>query len=852
MPGIILVDDDASFLETLADILRERGYEIATASGGQEAIEKVKSTFFDLMITDIRMPGLDGIETLAGAREKHSDLRGIVITGYESAEDPIRAIKNGVDDYFVKPFDEEEFLASVDRSLKELKAAHDYKEERKKIRDDFISTVKQIALAIEGRDPYYSGHSQNVASFATKMGNELGLPRATIESLEIASYLHDLGQVEIQQAIIQKRGVLSGMEYEEIKKHPAFARNLLQAIPRFQSVIDIIFYHHEKFDGTGYPVGLKGNEIPLDSRILSLAEAYSSLLEMRPHRDAFSPEEALTILRQESGTSFDPSLIETLIKCISRDAEESMEEIGERREEEPTRERKRRFLIRVAHILLEMGQLQEARRAFEECLRLDEESKDSLFIMALRGLAFEALASGEVEKAKKLASRAEKCARGSNSYDQALIHIAKSAISIRKGASAKARAMLGDAEEIFSKWGAHGELVRTCLYRARALIGEPGSPPPRREFQDALAMALNLVRTYSLESILMEEMELTIPLLCTAFFQAIKIDGVRDYLFMLGKRNPRALTIELQKATEKHVLLFLHYMEGESLDEFKEMLTSLRESACESVRSRAAHLSTKITGAETAPVTCRACCMGRFTFFAGTSLIDDQQWKTAKSRYILAYLLINGQERIAEDKIFDAFWRDAPPQKARRRLNSAISQVRHVLESALHRTPLEIIMHEKESYFLNPQLRLSIDVRDFASFYERGLSEIKEDKIEEGIGSLQRAESLYGGDLLEGFAMEWVEEKRMSQRLIYGEILLLLIRHHYENECHDVCLHYARKLLSLDERHEKAHFYLIKSLLAVGNKKEAMAAYDTCVEVLRKELGMAPPPEIEELMLAIR
>jgi putative two-component system response regulator len=854
MPGILLVDDDASFLESLFLALKDRGYEITTAASGHEAIEKIKSNFFDLIIADIRMPGFDGIDTLAGAREKQPDLRGILVTGYQSSEDPIRAIKHRVDDYFVKPFDMDELLASVERSIKELKAANYYKDERKKIRDDFILTVKQIALAIEGRDPYYSGHSQNVASYAIQIGKERGLSKGSLENLEIASYLHDLGQVEIQQAIIQKRGVLSGMEYEEIKKHPVFARNLLQAIPRFQSVIDIIFYHHEKFDGTGYPVGLKGNDIQLESRILSLAEAYSSLLELRPHRDAFSPEEALAILQKESGTSFDPSLIEILIRCIEKESEEYRDSTDNEMEEELTQDKQRRAALQVGMVFLEMGQLLEARQAFEKCLHLDEERDDAISVEALRGLAAEAMASGEVEKARKHVAKAEKYARKSNSYQQALILVTKSAISIKKGASSKALAMLSTAEEIFSKWGARGERARTLLYRARARIGDSSSPSQAGmgEFQHALGEALEIIGNYSHEGILMAEMEISLPLLCRAFFRATKIRGVKEYLLLLGKRNPRMLAMELLKAGEKHILLFLKALETEPLEEFGALLTSLRESPYESVRSRAAHLSTRISGAETAAMNCRACCLGNFTFFAGTSLLEDRGWKTLKSRYLLAYFLLHWQERIQEERIFDAFWSDAAPQKARRSLNTAINQVRQMFEPLPYRTALEIISHDKESYFLNPEVSLSLDVRDFSRFCDRGFKDMREGEIDEGIGSLQRAESLYTGDLLDGYCSDWVEERRKSLRLKYGEILIVLMRHFYEKHGYEVCLEYSRKMLSLDNCHEMANSYQIKSHLGLGNRKDAMAACQSCVEVMERELGMEPPLEIQEIMLALK
>ncbi len=338
MARILLVDDDPSVLETLSEILRDNEYEVTMAKSGYEAIEEIESGLYELVITDIRMAGLDGLDTLAKLREKQPDLKSIIITGYDSTEDPVRAIKLRVDDYLKKPFNTKDFLSSVEKSIEECRSQNHEKKERCRYRDDFINTIKQISLAIEHRDPYLYGHSEKVTHMCLHIGSRVGLSLERMENLEVAACLHDLGQVEIKQRVMQKKGPLTEEEYNEIKNHPIFARNLLSSVPRFQEVIDIILHHHEKYDGLGYPSGLKGDDIPLESRILSLAESFTSLTENRPHRESYTSCEALDMLKQESGTSYDPSLLEAMKSLVTGGEGEDTGDIGEVKKEGAGRE----------------------------------------------------------------------------------------------------------------------------------------------------------------------------------------------------------------------------------------------------------------------------------------------------------------------------------------------------------------------------------------------------------------------------------------------------------------------------------------------------------------------------------
>ncbi|MHC9543830.1 MAG: HD domain-containing phosphohydrolase [Vulcanimicrobiota bacterium] len=850
---ILLVDDDPSVLDILAEILIDSDYDVTTAKNGYEAIEKIKSGFYDLVITDIRMAGLDGLDTLANLREKQPDLKSIIMTGYASTEDPVRAIKLRVDDYLKKPFSTKDFLSSVEKSIEEYRSQNREKEERYRYRDDFISTIKQISIAIEHRDPYLYGHSEKVAQMCLQIGSRLGLSLERMENLEVAACLHDLGQVEIKQKVMQKKGPLTDEEYNEIKNHPSIARNLLSSVPRFQEVIDIILHHHERYDGSGYPSGLKSEDIPLESRILSLAESYTSLLENRPHRGSYTSDETLQILMQESGTSFDPELLEVLKSVVTGDDEDT-EDIGEVREEELTRDKQRKALLELGHTYLDMGQFLVARQAYQECLQQKEEKGDPMAVDALLGLSQAALVEGSLEEAKKNVEKASLYSQSTSRYIQARVSLARGKIAATEKNSAEALQYLNQAEETFIQWEASYARATALLYKGWAHLTSTGAA--METVKACVDEALKLIRHFSFFNILVTESKVAVPLLLTMLSEPIEASSQSrsDYVeafVTLARRAPQVCGAELERGEERKLTALLDALDRNVAATIQDALLPLLQSPTAAVREKASSLLSDLD-LKAGHNGCKVYCLGNFRVFSGDRLIGEKEWKTKKSKYLLAYILSHWQDRISEEKIFELFWGDFPTQKARRSLHTALCQVRQTIEPYVEDTDPEIITHEKEYYFLNPSAKIWIDVNEFWMHAQDGIKALREGRIPEGVASLQQAESLYSGDLLEGYISEWVDLDRTSFKDKYQEVLSTLLRHFYESAQYEVSLDYAKKLLSSDNCHEKAHFYLIKCHMGMGNKVDAMRAYQSCIDILKKELDLSPPPEIESLYLLMK
>lgn len=185
------------------------------------------------------------------------------------------------------------------------------------IRQSYLTTVKTVAAAIEANDPYTKGHSERVSELTLALGKELGFPERELQKLQYVALLHDVGKIGISESILNKPGTLTEEEYEEIKRHSAIGAEILEKIQFLSNKSEIILYHHEKYDGSGYPAGLKGTEIPVEARILSIADAYNAMTTSRPYRNAMTPAAAVEELTRCSGIQFDPELVKTF-KAVLR------------------------------------------------------------------------------------------------------------------------------------------------------------------------------------------------------------------------------------------------------------------------------------------------------------------------------------------------------------------------------------------------------------------------------------------------------------------------------------------------------------------------------------------------------
>ncbi len=306
MPGtILIVDDQPTDQDLLAEVLQAQGFDTRTAGDGQMALDSFSRTRPDLVLVDAMMPNMNGYEV---CRRLKSDPRTrltpvVMVTSMSDTRDRVRGLQAGADDILAKPVDRAELLARV-RSLLKQKAYTDELERAE-------SVLCALALSIEGKDPYTEGHCERLSTYSVALGKIAGLPEDQLIALRRGGIVHDIGKVAIPDAILLKPGRLTPQEMDVIRQHPLVGERICAPLKSFRLVLPIIRNHHEKLDGTGYPDGLKGAEIPLAARIMTIVDVYDALTTERPYKRALTREEALEVMADEVRRGWwDPDLFQ--------------------------------------------------------------------------------------------------------------------------------------------------------------------------------------------------------------------------------------------------------------------------------------------------------------------------------------------------------------------------------------------------------------------------------------------------------------------------------------------------------------------------------------------------------------
>jgi putative two-component system response regulator len=291
---ILIVDDESAARAALEALLRREGFDVRDASDGPSALAECATFRPDLILLDILMPGINGFEVCRRIKATpETRLTPVVlITGLSATEDRIEGINAGADDFLSKPIDINELLART-RSLLRLKQYTDELENAEAV-------VFTLAQSIEARDPYTRGHCERLADMSARLGTRLEIPEDDIKALRWAGIVHDIGKVVVPDSILLKPGPLTAEEMEGMRKHSVVGERICAPLRSFRPVLPIIRHHHEKRDGSGYPDGKRGEEIPLTARILQLADVYDALTTDRPYRTAVPSEEALQIMDDEA------------------------------------------------------------------------------------------------------------------------------------------------------------------------------------------------------------------------------------------------------------------------------------------------------------------------------------------------------------------------------------------------------------------------------------------------------------------------------------------------------------------------------------------------------------------------
>jgi response regulator RpfG family c-di-GMP phosphodiesterase len=329
---ILIVDDEVATCEVLAQRLSKEGYSCVLAHNGKEALHHFYKENFSLMISDIKMPEMDGLELLKKVKTLGPQMMVIMMTGYAEVDTVVKALHFGAYDFILKPFDLdlvvfsvkkaldkkrlEEVVADYDQHLEELveDRTADLRRAYGMLKKSHLDSVKMLVEAIDAKDAYTRGHSDRVRKWSVALAEKLGFSEKKLESLEFGALLHDIGMIGIKDEVLQKHGPLNSMEYEHIQEHPLIGVKIVEGGSFFKDEIPMIRHHHERFDGSGYPDGLVGENIPLEARIISIADAFDAMSSLRPYRREMSQEDALVEMEKGKGKQFDPHILEIFIK----------------------------------------------------------------------------------------------------------------------------------------------------------------------------------------------------------------------------------------------------------------------------------------------------------------------------------------------------------------------------------------------------------------------------------------------------------------------------------------------------------------------------------------------------------
>ncbi len=312
---LLVVEDDPAMLIALRDILETSGYVVFAAPNGQVALEIMSRERPNLILSDISMPIMDGIELFDSVRRipDAATIPFIFLTARGTREDIFAAKSLGADDYITKPITSQELLAAVRARLQrtdelllaQLKAA-------------YKASLRALANAIESRDHYTRYHVERVNAYAQAVARELGWSDDRLETLEFGAILHDIGKISIPESILRKTGPLSKEEWAEMREHPRVGARMIEDIPYLVPAVGTIRAHHERWDGSGYPEGMREMSIPEPARLLAIVDAFDAMTSDRPYHAAVTAAQAHAEITSQSGRLFDPGMVEAFNRCFDR------------------------------------------------------------------------------------------------------------------------------------------------------------------------------------------------------------------------------------------------------------------------------------------------------------------------------------------------------------------------------------------------------------------------------------------------------------------------------------------------------------------------------------------------------
>jgi len=331
---ILIVDDDESICRFLNSLLNKKGYECTTATSAADARKYMNAQNFDLILCDINMPGESGMEFIRYSLAEYPETAVIMVTAVDDPEIADTALEIGAYGYIIKPFKPNELMINVDNALRRRKLEIDNRLHRENLEKVVLERTEELqvtlndlqnvmdgiiramAKTVEMRDPYTAGHQRRVSRLAGAIAQEVDLPENQIHGIKMAGHIHDLGKLSVPAEILSKPDRLTDVEFSLIKAHPQEGYDILKGIDFPWPIAQIVYQHHERMDGSGYPQGLSGEGILLEARIMAVADVVEAMSSHRPYRPALGIETALEEISKNSGVHYDPDAVDACLRLF--------------------------------------------------------------------------------------------------------------------------------------------------------------------------------------------------------------------------------------------------------------------------------------------------------------------------------------------------------------------------------------------------------------------------------------------------------------------------------------------------------------------------------------------------------
>lgn len=330
---IIAVDDEEGIIDSLSIFLKRSGYNFIGVTDPQEAIERIRNEHFDLMILDFIMTPIHGDQVVEEIRKFNKELYILLLTGHKDLAPPLETIRRlDIQGYCEKSDKFDQLLLLIESGIKSIAQMNEIKkinlelsDTYEKLEKAYLESIQTLRYTVEAKDTYTRGHSDRVAQYSVLIGQKLNLSDDDLRLLQLGGLFHDIGKIGVPDDILKKNAKLTDDEYSEIKNHPSIGAHILSSATIFKDIIPIVKHHHEKYDGTGYPGKLSGNDIPYLARIAAVADSFDAMTSKRVYRDSLPLDVVINEFRRCRGTQFDPEIDDVFLDILENHFDEIKE-----------------------------------------------------------------------------------------------------------------------------------------------------------------------------------------------------------------------------------------------------------------------------------------------------------------------------------------------------------------------------------------------------------------------------------------------------------------------------------------------------------------------------------------------